>query len=149
MEETLNSILSEVQQLNKIQQELILEQKELGVRIENLEKSQKKLISTSTKNSNKIHEELMIWQQQLRVRIEDLERIKDFFSLGQNEIKELIKQTTAYMSGRLSGSERLLMEIDWYNDSERKELLNKINEKMFTRKGNTWSDNWEDHYDDY
>ena len=145
MEETLNSILSELQQLNKIQQELMIEQKELIGRIENLEKDQKKLITTSTKCSNKIHGEL----KQLGDRIENFERIKDFFSLGQNEIKELIKQSTAYTSGRLSGSERMMMEIEWFTDSERQELLNKINEKMFTKKGNKWSDNWEDHYDDY
>ncbi|MEH7255802.1 hypothetical protein V7111_27215, partial [Neobacillus niacini] len=102
-----------------------------------------------TKSSNKIHGELKIGQQQLGVRIENFERIKDFFLMGQNEIKELIKQSTAYMSGRLSGSERMMMEIDWFTDSERQELLNKINEKMFTRKGNRWSDNWEEHYDDY
>jgi hypothetical protein len=146
MEETLNNILSELQHLDKNQQELMAAQKELIGRIENLEKGQKKLISTNTKNSNKIHEELMIGQQQLRVRIENLERIKDFFSLEQNEIKELIKQSTAYMSGRLSGSERMMMEIDWFNDSERQELLNKINEKIFIKKGNTWSDNWDDDY---
>ncbi|WP_335485844.1 hypothetical protein [Neobacillus niacini] len=127
----------------------MIEQKEMIGRIENLEKGQKKLISTSTKNSNKIHGELMIGQQQLGVRIENFERIKDFFSLGQNEIKELIIQSTAYLSGRLSGSERMMVEIEWFNDSERQELLHKINEKMFTKKGNTWSDNWEDHYDDY
>jgi hypothetical protein len=150
MEETLNSILSELQHLNKSQQELMKEQKELIGRIESLEKGQKKLITTSTKNSNKIKEELMLGQQQLKVRIEYLEKIKDFFSLGQNEIKELIKQSTAYMSGRLSGSERMMMEIDWFNESERQEVLNKINEKIFIEKGNSWSDNWDnDQYDDY
>ena len=54
------------------------------------------------------------------------------------------------MSGRLSGSERIMMEIDWFNESERQEVLNKINEKIFIEKGNSWSDNWDnDQYDDY
>jgi hypothetical protein len=87
MEETLNSILSELQHLNKSQQELMKEQKELIGRIESLEKGQKKLITTSTKNSNKIKEKLMLGQQQLKVRIEYLEKIKDFFLWGKMKLK--------------------------------------------------------------
>jgi hypothetical protein len=150
MEETLNSILSELQQLNKDQQELMIGQKELIGRIVNLEKGKKKLMTNSTKNINKVYEEFIIGQQQLKVRIEDLEKIKDFFSLGQNELKELIIQTTAYMAGRLSVSERMKMEIEWLNESERQELLNKINEKIFFSKSKTWSDDWDDdQYNDY
>jgi hypothetical protein len=150
MEETLNSILSELQQLNKDQQELMIGQKELIGRIVNLEKGKKKLMTNSTKNINKVYEEFIIGQQQLKVRIEDLEKIKDFFSLGQNELKELIIQTTAYMAGRLSVSERMKMEIEWLNESERQELLNKINEKNFFSKSKTWSDDWDDdQYNDY
>lgn len=146
MEEILNSILSELQHLNKDQQELMQGQKELIDRIENIEKGHKKLMTTTTKNSNKVCEELRFAQQQLKVRIEDLERIKEFFSLGQNELKELIIQTTAYMSGKLSVSERMKLEIEWLNESERQELLNNINEKIFIRKRNTWSDDWADDY---
>jgi hypothetical protein len=50
MEETLNSILSELQHLNKKQQELMIGQKELFDRIENLEKGNKRLMNTGTKN---------------------------------------------------------------------------------------------------
>jgi hypothetical protein len=151
MEETLNSILSQLQQLNKDQQELMIgQQKELIGRIENLEKGHKKLITASTKNTNKVYEELIIGQQQLKVRIENLEKIKEFFSLGQNELKELMIKTTAYMSGRLSVSERMMLEIEWLNASERQELQNKINEKNIIRKGNTWTDDWDDdQYNDY
>jgi hypothetical protein len=71
-------------------------------------------------------------------------------SLGQNEIKELIKQTTAYMSGRLSASERIIMEIDLLNGSEKQEVLNKINEKVFLRKNNTrWDSGEDDMYDGF
>jgi hypothetical protein len=150
MEETLNSILSELQHLSKNQQELMIGQKELIGRIENLEKGHKKLMTASTKNTNKVYEELIIGQQQLKVRIENLEKIKEFFSLGQNDLKELIIKTTAYMSGRLSVSERLMMEIEWLNASERQELQNKINEKNILRSGNTWSEDWDDdQYNDY
>ena len=70
--------------------------------------------------------------------------------MGQNELKELIIQTTAYMSGRLSVSERMMMEINWLNESERQELLNKINEKNLIRKDNRWSEDWDDDvYNDY
>jgi hypothetical protein len=150
MEETLNSILSELQLLNNGQQELMLGQNELIGRLENLEKGHKKLMTTGTKNINKLQEELITGQHQLKVRIENLEKIKEFFSLGQNELKELIIQTTAYMSGRLSGSERMMMEIEWLNASERQEILNKINEKNFISTRNTWSDDWDDdRYNDY
>lgn len=150
MEETQNSILSELQHLSKNQQELMIGQKELIGRIENLEKGHKKLLTASTKNTNKVYEEIKIWQQQLKVRIENLESIKEIFSLGQNEVKELIIKTTAYMSGRLSVSERLMMEIEWLNESERQELQNKINEKNILRRGNTWSEDWDDDpYNDY
>jgi hypothetical protein len=150
MEEMLNSILSELQQLNKDQQDLMIGHKELIGRIENLEKGQKRLMTNSTKNINKVHEELIIGQQQLKVRIDNLEKIKEFFSLGQNEVKELIIQSTAYMSGKLSVSERMMMEIEWLNASERQELMNKINEKNINRNGNTWSDDWnDDPYNDY
>jgi hypothetical protein len=54
------------------------------------------------------------------------------------------------MSGKLSVSERIKLEIEWLNESERQELLNKINEKNLIRKRNTWSDDWdEDQYNDY
>jgi hypothetical protein len=150
MEETLNSILAELQRLNKDQQELMVGQNELLGRIENLEKGHKKLVANSTKNINKVHEELITGQHQLRVRIENLEKIKEFFSLGQNELRDLIIQTTEYLSGRLSSSERMMMEIEWLNESERQELLNKINEKNFISKRNTWSDDWDDdRYNDY
>jgi hypothetical protein len=150
MEETLNTILSELQHLNKEQQELMIGQKELFDQIENLEKGNKRLMNTGTKNINKVHQELNITQQQLKVRIDDLEKIKDYFSLGQNELKELIIQTTAYMSGKLSVSDRMKMEIEWLNESERQELLNIINEKIFINKQKTWSDDWDDDpYNDY
>jgi hypothetical protein len=107
-------------------------------------------MNTGTKNINKVHQELNITQQQLKVRIDDLEKIKDYFSLGQNELKELIIQTTAYMSGKLSVSDRMKMEIEWLNESERQELLNIINEKIFINKQKTWSDDWDDDpYNDY
>ena len=150
MEETLNSILSELQQIDKVQQELILVQKELIGRIEILEKGQKRLMANTTRNTNKVHEEVMRGQQQLNVRIENLEKIKEFFSMGQNEVKELMIQTTAYMSGRLSVSERMMMEIEWLKDSERQELQNKINEKNLIRNGDRWSEDWDDdRYNDY
>lgn len=150
MEETQNSILSELQHLTKNQQELMIGQKELIGRIENLEKGHKKLMTASTKNTNKVYEEIKIWEQQLKVRIENLESIKEIFSLGQNEVKELILKTTAYMSERMSVSERLMMEIEWLNESERQELQNKINEKNILRRGNTWSEDWDDDpYNDY
>jgi hypothetical protein len=41
------------------------------------------------------------------------------------------------MSGRLSVSERMMMEIEWLNASARQELMNKINEKNLIRNGNT------------
>jgi hypothetical protein len=150
MEETLNSILSELQQLNKDQQELMIGQKELIGRIENLEKGHKKLMTTCTKNTTKVYQELILGQQQLKIRIEDLGKIKDFFSLGQNEVKDLIIQTTAYMAGRLSISERMKLEIEWLNESERQELLNNINEKDLISKRKTWPDDWDDDpYNDY
>ena len=150
MEETLNRILSELQNLNKEQQELLIGQKELFDWIENLEKGNKRLMTTGTRNINKVNQELMIAQQQLKVRIDDLEKIKDYFSLGKNELKELIIQTTAYMSGKLSVSDRMKMEIEWLNESERQELLNIINEKIFINKQKTWSDKWDDDpYNDY
>jgi hypothetical protein len=137
MEEILNSILTELQHLNKDQEELVIGQKELICRIENLEKCHKKLMTTHTKNINKADEELKFGQLQLKVRIEDLEKIKEFFSLGQNELKELIIQSTAYMSGKLSVSDRMKMEIERLNESERQELQNKINEKIFINKRKT------------
>ena len=146
MEETLNIILLELQHLNKRQQELIEVQKELISRTENLEKEQKKLV-TGSKKLNKNHEESITGQQQLRIRIENLEKVKDLLSLGQNEIKELIKQTTVYMAGKMSFSERIIMEIDLLNERERQDVLNRINGKSFTRTDNTWAGNWDD--DDY
>lgn len=146
MEETLNIILSELQHLNKGQEELIEVQKELISRTENLEKGQKKLV-TCSKNLNKSHEESITGQHQLKIRIENLEKVKDLLSLGQNEIKELIKQTTVYMAGKMSFSERIIMEIDLLNERERQEVLNRINAKTFLRKDNTWAENWDD--DDY
>ncbi|NWQ42513.1 hypothetical protein MLOOGBEN_17565 [Bacillus sp. EB106-08-02-XG196] len=146
MEETLNSILLELKQLNKDQQELMIGQKELIGRIEDLEKGHKKLMTSSTKNTNKVYEELITGQRQLKVRIENLENIKDFFSLGKNELKELMIRTTAYMSGKLSVSERMKLEIEWLNTSERQELLNNINEKNIVRSGNTWSEDWDNDY---
>jgi hypothetical protein len=150
MEETLNSILSELQHLVKDQQELLIGQKELTSRIENLEKGHKKLIATSTKNLNKVHQELIIGQQQLKFKIESIEKLKDPSILGQNELKELIIKTTAYMSGKLSVSDRMKLEIEWLNESERQELLNSINDKNFRSKHNTWSEDWDDdQYNDY
>ena len=145
MEETLNKILSELQHLNINQQELMLVQKELIDRIGNLEKCQKKI--TSTKNTNKVHQELISGQHQLKIQIENLEKVKDLLSLGQNEIKELIKQTTVYMAGKMSFSERIFMEIDLLNERERQEVLNRINEKTFLGKNIPWKGNWDD--DDY
>jgi hypothetical protein len=110
MEDTLNKILSELQHLHVNQQELMAAQNGLIVRIENLEKSQRNSGATSTRNINKVHQELMFGQQQVKIRMENLE---NKLSLGQNELKELILQTTAYMSGRLSVSERLKMEFAW------------------------------------
>ncbi|TDL60854.1 hypothetical protein E2R56_30595 [Rhodococcus qingshengii] len=150
MEETLNSILSELQQLIKDPKELMIGQKELIGRIENLEKSQKKLMTNSTKNINKVYEEFIKGQQQLKVRIENLDKVKDCSTIGQNDLKELIIKTTSYMSGKLSVSERMNLEIEWLNESERQELLNKINEKNFISKHKTWPDDWdEDQYNDY
>lgn len=143
MEETINSILSELQQIDKDQKELMIGQKDLIGRIENLEKGNKKLMTNSTKNIYKVHQELIIGQQNLKVRIDDLEKI---FSLGQNELKELIIQTTTYMSGKLSVSERMMLESEWLNESERQELLHKINEKHLISKRNKWSDDWDDDY---
>jgi hypothetical protein len=99
---------------------------------------------------NKVHEELIIGQQQLKFKIENLEKIKDPTILGQNELKELIIKTTAYLSGKLSVSERMKLEIEWLNESERQELLNNINDKNFRSKRNTWSDDWDDDpFNDY
>lgn len=149
MEETLNSMFSELQLLNKNQQELMVIQKELIDRIENLEKVQKKLI-TSSKNINKVLEELIMGQHQLKIRIDNLEIAKDLFSLGQNEIKVLIKQTAIYSSGKLSFSEKIIMEIDFFNERERQDVLNRINAKTVLRKNNTWAENWDDdQYNDY
>jgi hypothetical protein len=116
------------------------EQKELISRIESLEKSQKKLITNGTKNTNKIYEELITGQHHLRFRLENLEKIKDLMSLGQNEIcdiKELIKQTTTYLSNRMSISDRMIFEIELLSGNEQQEILNKINEKIYPRKNNT------------
>lgn len=149
MKETLNTILLELQHLNKGQQELIEVQKELISRTENLEKSQKKLVTTK-KNLNKDHVDSITGLHQLKNSMDNLEKIKDVLSLGQNEIIELIKQTTAYRTGRLSISERIIMEIDLLTESNRQDVLNKINEKVFLRKNNTWCDNEEDDmYNDY
>ena len=123
----------------------MLVQKELIDRIGNLEKCQKKI--TSTKNTNKVHQELISGQHQLKIQIENFEKDKDLLSLGQNEIKELIKQTTVYMAGKMSFSERIIMEIDLLNERERQDVLNRINGKSFTRTDNTWAGNWDD--DDY
>lgn len=150
MEETLNTILLELQHINKGQQELIEVQKELKSRTENLEKVQKKLVTT-TKNINKDYvESITRLQQQLKNEMENSEKIKDVLSLGQNELKELIKQTTVYIAGKMSFSERMIMEIDLLNERERYEVLNKINEKIFIRKSNRLADHWDDdQYDDY
>jgi hypothetical protein len=128
MEETLNHILSELQ---------------------NLEKGQKKLL-TCTKNINKGHNELISGQQQLKIRLDNLEINIDLLVLGQNEIKELLKKISAYMTGRLSISERIMMEIDLLNEKERQDVLNNINEKTFLRKNNTcWDYEEDDMYNDY
>jgi hypothetical protein len=153
MEETLNGILSELKHLSKDQQELMTEQKELIGRIENLEKNQKKLITSGTKNTNKIYEELITGQRHLKFRLDNLEKIKDLVSLGQNEIcdiKELIKQTTTYLSNRMSISDRMIFEIELLSENEQQEILNKINEKIYPRKNTTWRDiPGDDMYDDY
>ncbi|MDR7236531.1 hypothetical protein [Neobacillus drentensis] len=149
MEETLNIILSELQNLDKGQQDIIVIQKDLLSRTENLEKGQKKLLS-STKNINKGHDVLISGQQQLKIRLENLEKNKDLLFLGQNELKELVKQTTAYMAGRLSISERIILEIELLNEKDRQEVLHNINEKIFLRKNNTCWDNGEDDmYNDF
>jgi hypothetical protein len=44
--------------------------------------------------------------------MKNLEKIKDSLSLGQNEIKKLIKQMTVYIVGKIYFSERIIMEID-------------------------------------
>jgi hypothetical protein len=150
MEETLNSILSELQHLNMGQQELVKGQKEHIGRIETLEKGHKKLMTNSTKNINRVYQELITGQQQLKVQIEKLEKIKDPSTLGQNDLKELIIKTAAYMSGKLSISERMKLEIEWLNASERQELLNNINEKNLESKPKRWSEDWDDDpYNDY
>ncbi|PFP27657.1 hypothetical protein COJ96_15690 [Bacillus sp. AFS073361] len=146
MEETLNNILLELQGLKNGQQELIEVQKELISRTESLEKGQKKLI-TCSKNLKKSHEESITGQHQLKIQIENFEQVKDLLSLGQNEIKELIKQTTVYMAGKMSFSEKIIMEIELLNERERQEVLNKINGKTFIRTNQTWAENWDD--DDY
>ncbi|MDQ1002620.1 putative iron-regulated protein [Neobacillus niacini] len=54
------------------------------------------------------------------------------------------------MSGRLSVSERMMMEIEWLNASERQVLINKINEKNLLRNEDKWSNDWNDDlYNDY
>lgn len=92
-------------------------------------------------------------QHQLRVRLENLEKIKDLMSLGHNEIcdiKELIKQTTTYLSNRMSISDRMIFEIELLSGNEQQEILNKINEKIYPRMNNTWRDSpGDDMYDDY
>ncbi|MFJ7728449.1 hypothetical protein ACIQXV_20155 [Neobacillus sp. NPDC097160] len=149
MEETLNTILLELQHINKGQQVLIEVQKELTSRIENLEKVQKKLV-TATKNINKDHVESITRLQQLKNGMENSAKIKDVLSLGQNEIKELMKQTTLYIAGKMSLSERMIMEIDLLNEREQQEVVNKMNEKIFVRKNNVRADHWDDdQYDDY
>lgn len=74
-------------------------------------------------------------------------------SLGQNEIcdiKELIKQTTTFLSNRMSISDRMIFEIELLSGNEQQEILNKINEKIYPRMNNTWRDNpGDDMYDDY
>jgi hypothetical protein len=86
----------------------------------------------------------MTGQHQLKIRIENLEQVKDLLSLGQNEIKELIKQTTVYMVGKMSFSEKIIMEIDLLNERERQEVLKRINGKTFLRTNNSWEENWDD-----
>lgn len=144
MEETLNKILSELQHLNINHQELLVAQKELIGRVENLEKAQKKL--TNTKNINKVQEELLRGQHQLKIGIEKFEKNKDLLYLGQDEIKELIKQTTVYMAGKMTFSERINMEINLLNARELQEVLNRINAKTISRQNKTWSENWDDDY---
>lgn len=144
MEETLKSILSELKVLNERHQEIMEGQNGLIGRIESIEKVQKKLV-TNTKNINHNHEELIRAQHQNRIRIDHIEEVKNVISLGHNEIRELIKQTTMYMAGKLSLSDRLNMEIDLLNDQEQKGLLNKINEKIFLRNNkNAWNEHWDD-----
>jgi hypothetical protein len=63
--------------------------------------------------------------------------------LGQNEIKELIEQTTVYMAGKMSFSERISMEIDLLNDREQQEVLNRINAKTILRNNHTCAENWD------
>jgi hypothetical protein len=145
MEETLNKILSELQHVIINQQELKVAQKELIERIGELEKGQKKL--TGTKNLNKVLEELISGQHQLKVRIENIEKAKEILSLGQYELKELMKQTTVYLAGKMSFSEKVFMEIDLLNERERQEVLNRINGKTFSRKNFTWEENWDDDYE--
>jgi hypothetical protein len=142
MEETLNKILAELQHLNINQQELKVAQKELMDRIGDLEKGQKKI--NSTKNINKVLEELLSGQHQLKGRLENIENAKDILSLRQNELKEFMKQTTVYLSGKMSFSERVSMEIDLLNEREQQEVLNRINGKTFSRK-TTWEENWDDY----
>jgi hypothetical protein len=144
MEETLNKILSELQQAIINQQELKEVQKQLMDRIGLLEKGQKKL--TGTKNLNKVLDEFILGQHQLKVRIENLDTGKDALSLGQNELKELMKQSTVYLAGKMSFSERVSMEIDLLNERERQEVLNRINGRAFSRKNHTWEENWDDDY---
>ncbi|MDF2858037.1 MAG: hypothetical protein K0Q87_3888 [Neobacillus sp.] len=149
MEETLNTILLELQHINKGQQDLIEVQKVLISRTEKVEKVQKKLVTT-TNNLNKDREEFFSKLQKLNNTMEGSEKIKDVFSLGQNEIKELIKQTTMYITGKMSLSERMIMEIDLMNEREQQEVQNKINERIFIRRNNRLADHWEDdRYDDY
>jgi hypothetical protein len=88
--------------------------------------------------------------QQLKNTMENSEKMKNVFSLGQNENKELIKQTTMYIAGKMSLSERMIMEIDLMNEREQQEVQNKINERIFIRRNNKFADHWEDdRYDDY
>ena len=144
MEETLNKILSELQHVIINQQELKDTQKELIERIGQLEKGQKKL--TGTKNLNKVLEELVSGQHQLKIRIENIDKGKDALSLGQNELKDLMKQTTVYLAGKMSFSERVTMEFDFLNERERQEVLNRINGKPFSRKNFRWEENWDDDF---
>ncbi|WML39615.1 hypothetical protein RCG19_20955 [Neobacillus sp. OS1-2] len=149
MEETLNTILLELQHINKGQQVIIEVQKELTSRIENIEKVQKKVV-TATKNINKDHVETITRIQQLKNGMENSAKMKDVLSLGQYEIKELMKQTTLYIAGKMSLSERMIMEIDLLNEREQQEVVNKMNEKIFVRKNNVPADHWDDdQYDDY
>jgi hypothetical protein len=143
MEETLNKILSELRHIDETQQEIMAVQKELSDRIVNLEKEQKKLI-TNTRNINHLREELMMGQHQSKIRIDQLENVKHLLLLGQNEIKELIKQTTVYMSGKMSFSEKMTLEIDLLNEQERQEVLNKLNAKTILVRNKTWAENWDD-----